>query len=137
MIDEAAIEAALDRLRANRCHRGPGSMPGFTYVVLSPAVGFVKIGMTFDPERRLIDIQTMNADDLQIATLIHGAWAELVIHKAPAEYRCHGEWFALANPIPEPVDGVCYGCAINVKKGKRKQPVPYLQVNPVAKHRAA
>jgi hypothetical protein len=112
------ITWALEDLARCDCHRRP-QMPGFTYVIGSEHDGLVKVGKTYQPMRRLLDLQSMNAGPLTLLGLVHGAWLEELLHHAYASHRRHGEWFAMPSPLPTAHGSVCYGCAADRMQRQR------------------
>lgn len=66
----------------------------------------VKIGISFDPERRREELQRMNADEL---TIIHtepgGKEREKELHLKFEDFRSHGEWFEYCDKIEEYIGG--------------------------------
>ncbi len=68
-------------------------------------VGFdgpIKIGVSRDPERRLVQLQCGSADKLVLLGSVPGGFAdEAAIHRYLADHRVQGEYFA---PSPESLE---------------------------------
>ena len=66
------------------------------YVYFIESAGLVKIGWSEEPEARLATLRIASATPTALIAAIPGSpLLEREIHDEYAEYRCHGEWFAL------------------------------------------
>lgn len=77
-----------------------GLMPRVAHVyVITDDDGFVKVGLSSDPERRLFALQTSHPRTLRLAykSPEYGRAAahfvERSAHVALGDFRCRGEWF--------------------------------------------
>lgn len=94
------------------------------YFIRDAATGFVKVGHSVDPAKRLITLQIGSASALTLEmTLPGGKSVEAVFHARLATKRQRGEWFALTRddvtamrPAPRTVDGI--PVAIGVIEGR-------------------
>lgn len=70
-------------------------MAGRIYLILSPAMNAVKIGYTKgDPLKRMAQLQTGAADELQLIDCRRGCLAqEGMYHEAFKDWHIRGEWF--------------------------------------------
>jgi hypothetical protein len=79
---------------------------GFVYIIGNPAwPDFVKVGRAFDPESRLLSLQTGDPNRgyrLYRAVYFHDCYAaEREMHLRLEYYRAGGEWFALSHQYAE------------------------------------
>jgi len=73
----------------------------WVYVIGSPVVRPVKIGVSDDPEKRLSDLQTGSPVPLVLLWQVHGGQRlEAMLHERFATYRTHGEWFDFGDDDP-------------------------------------
>jgi DNA-binding MarR family transcriptional regulator len=73
----------------------------WVYVIGSPVVRPVKIGVSDDPEERLDDLQTGSPVPLVLLWQVHGGQRlESLLHERFAASRMHGEWFDLGDTDP-------------------------------------
>ena len=81
--------------------------------------GPVKIGLTYDPEKRLAELQTGNPEILTLLRVLEGdAAREAEIHSMFSHLKIRGEWFHFAPrmltlPIKERAtsrERTCEGC---------------------------
>lgn len=81
-----------------------------TYFISDPEAGVVKIGKSYNPERRLRQLQTGCARPLCLAMLLPiglerlgkcapGGWNEKTLHVRFQKDRLEGEWFRLSPDI--------------------------------------
>jgi hypothetical protein len=77
------------------------------YFILAPKANCVKIGKALDPDKRLKELQTGNAEPLDILlTLPHVApFEENQLHWRFRKYRQHGEWFEYRDEVRRFVEG--------------------------------
>jgi len=74
--------------------------------------GFVKIGYSHSPIRRLDAIQTSNPFACRLlGTVAGGSAVELELHQALAEHRHVGEWFRLTPEVRAIIDGLLQGAS--------------------------
>jgi hypothetical protein len=72
----------------------------FVYFCSGKTTGLIKIGWTFDPVRRVKDIQRMSPDRLQMIGFIPGSRElEKMIHEYLSKFRVHNEWFDPQPPV--------------------------------------
>lgn len=95
---------------ANRCRADAAKMlagKGCVYCI-GPVAGPLKIGWSTDPEKRLSELQTGNAETLVIHAIFPGSQAiERGLHELFADQRLRGEWFRNdRNEIVETVRGL-------------------------------
>lgn len=63
-------------------------------VYFATAGRFVKVGVSCDPQRRMANLQTSNAERVKLITSVPGtARLEHAIHESFREWKRHGEWF--------------------------------------------
>jgi len=92
-LDASAVYAAADE-KWNAKHPG-----GFVYIITNPAFpGWVKIGLTTDPERRLSNYQTASPyrdyEMVEVVKVNDRASAEITIHgDLGGKSERKGEWF--------------------------------------------
>lgn len=73
----------------------------WVYVIGSPVVRPVKIGVSDDPEARLDDLQTGSPVPLVLLWQVHGGQRlEAALHERFAAVRTHGEWFDFGDDDP-------------------------------------
>ncbi|MEU3363876.1 MarR family transcriptional regulator [Streptomyces pseudogriseolus] len=73
----------------------------WVYVIGSPVVRPVKIGVSDDPEARLDDLQTGSPVPLVLLWQVHGGQRlEIALHERFAAVRTHGEWFDFGDDDP-------------------------------------
>lgn len=73
----------------------------WVYLIGSPDVRMVKIGMSADPKVRLEDMQTGSPVRLHLLWQTPGGRAlEAALHAYFAAYRTHGEWFDFGDENP-------------------------------------
>ncbi|MEU4012096.1 MarR family transcriptional regulator [Streptomyces pseudogriseolus] len=73
----------------------------WVYVIGSPVVRPVKIGVSDDPEERLEDLQTGSPVPLVLLWQVHGGQRlESLLHERFTAYRTHGEWFDFGDDDP-------------------------------------
>lgn len=66
------------------------------YFIKDEATGFVKIGYSNNPQKRLKSLQTSSANKLTLIEAIEGnKKLEETLHTTFAEHRVRGEWFSL------------------------------------------
>ena len=64
------------------------------YFIRQNSNGPVKIGVSVNPERRLLSMQTINPDPLHIMKVVNGSYAmEALLHEKFSDARINGEWF--------------------------------------------
>jgi hypothetical protein len=75
--------------------------PHYIYVIAADSAGPVKLGISFDPDRRLRELQTASPVTLNIhhrepvnASLVKTL--EKILHRDLAHHRRRGEWFGLS-----------------------------------------
>lgn len=68
----------------------------FIYFVRGQNSGLIKIGSAKNPKKRVADLQTGNAEPLELLGMIpeDGRTSEGMIHAGFAHDRVHGEWYA-------------------------------------------
>lgn len=72
------------------------------YFIVSPATRTVKIGVAIDTRRRLRELQTGNADQLELRAVIAGDRSvEASLHARFRKYYVRGEWFAFTGDLAE------------------------------------
>lgn len=64
----------------------------YTYFIQGAAGGPIKVGSSYDPERRRKDLQTGNHDELRVVATLRGNY-EKWLHKEYADLCVRGEWF--------------------------------------------
>lgn len=70
------------------------------YFITCRALGFVKIGIAYNPFVRLATLQTAFPLDLKVEALFQGASKrEKEFHKQFADHRVRGEWFRICPEI--------------------------------------
>jgi hypothetical protein len=70
------------------------------YFITCREIGFVKIGVAYDPFVRLATLQTAFPLDLKVEALVKGAHKrEKEFHRQFAEHRARGEWFRICPEI--------------------------------------
>lgn len=75
-------------------------LPSFVYFIANRGQGTVKIGFSNDPEKRLIQLQTSNHEQLEILAIIEAdEKTEGILHDRFKAYRLNGEWFKLSPEI--------------------------------------
>jgi hypothetical protein len=73
----------------------------WVYVIGSPVVRPVKIGVSDDPEERLEDLQTGSPVPLVLLWQVYGGQRlESLLHERFTAYRTHGEWFDFGDDDP-------------------------------------
>ena len=72
---------------------------GYTYIVHATGTDLYKIGSSTDVRRRISGLQSGSANLLEIVTVVEGTDVERILHDIFADYRRHGEWFELDNPL--------------------------------------
>ena len=79
-------------------------MPAKTYLLLCPSARLVKIGKSINPTRRMLDLRTMNAAELEplLVFKVEEAW----LHAKFADLRHHGEWFCCDARICDYLDSI-------------------------------
>ncbi len=79
----------------NRARACKGS--SYVYFIASRCNRFVKIGISNNPERRLLDIAAMSPVPVRLLGYLPGWRAdEMALHSHYAERHSHGEWFNLS-----------------------------------------
>jgi len=79
-----------------------GLFNGFVYVIGNIEFGFVKIGYSTNPNKRLSGIQTGCPFKLEILKVYNGnLQLEKALHKKYKEYNTNGEWFRLEGKLKE------------------------------------
>jgi hypothetical protein len=76
------------------------------YFIQSRATGYIKIGRSKDPHKRLKALQTGSPNELRLVAYFQGlGWRERVLHERLARWRVQGEWFdpACVGSIPEDI----------------------------------
>lgn len=64
------------------------------YFIQSDVTGMIKIGRSKDPQRRLKQLQTGNANKLKIIACFNGlGWREKLLHESLKDWSKEGEWF--------------------------------------------
>lgn len=72
------------------------------YFIQDVEQGYIKIGQSDDPKKRLKQLQTANPNELKLLWIdIAGDLAEEKMHKMFCEHRLVGEWFYPAKEIFE------------------------------------
>lgn len=71
-----------------------------TYFIGSEALGFVKIGVALDVEKRLKQLQTGHPHKLSVL-LVLDENIESALHEHFSEFRAEGEWFHYADPLKD------------------------------------
>lgn len=109
------VEVAREAARIDASCPRPLARDGWIYAIRQhTGSSLIKIGKAADPLRRLAEIQAMNASELQLVGLAHGASLEGDLHFHLSKFRAHGEWFDVrSNPIPATERG-CFGCSWQV-----------------------
>jgi hypothetical protein len=75
-------------------------MAEYVYIISEPETGYLKIGVTANPESRLCQLQIGNPRKLELLyeiDVIDAFAVETAVHEKLAENRAVGEWFKL-NP---------------------------------------
>ena len=71
---------------------------GYVYAVQSGE--FVKIGVSREPERRLVKLQADCPMEAKLLGVIEGGYKlEKVLHKRFRKYHARGEWFHMQGPV--------------------------------------
>lgn len=84
----------LDRIRGALV-RMPRKRQWQIYIARRGLKGHFKIGVSLDPARRLMALQSANAEVMRLVhTEIGGHRLEREAHRALAAYRLQGEWFS-------------------------------------------
>lgn len=66
----------------------------YLYIIQSDVTGQIKIGRSIDPDRRLKQLQTANANKLKLIAKFEGlGWREKLLHENLSDWRKKGEWF--------------------------------------------
>ncbi|MGY2732826.1 integrase arm-type DNA-binding domain-containing protein [Sphingomonas sp. UYP23] len=77
----------------------PAEGARFVYFVRA-STGHIKIGLTSNPEHRILDLQTSHAEPLLLLAAIPGGHApEREVHRMFAGSRDRGEWFSPTPPL--------------------------------------
>lgn len=80
---------------AEVCRIEPGT-DQFVYVIVCVAIPAFKIGLAWDPQRRLQQLQVGSPLELELLRYSRGDKAlELRLHRALEPWRIRGEWFDL------------------------------------------
>jgi hypothetical protein len=76
-------------------------MIGYIYFIKRHSAPCVyKIGFSQEPERRIRELQTANAERLELLGVIPGSWGlERTILSTLKLYRANGEWFEGGAPV--------------------------------------
>ncbi|MEU4490070.1 GIY-YIG nuclease family protein [Streptomyces purpurascens] len=91
-----ALEGSLTPLSAPVTPPKPrgAKSRGWAYAVRDTATGYIKIGSSRDPLKRLAALRTGSASSVDFVWLAEGGAAlETFLHAQFAERRMHGEWF--------------------------------------------
>ena len=66
----------------------------FVYFVHAPSVNLIKIGRSFDPERRFTELRLLSPVSLEVIGMIPGdSRKETELHTKFSALHSHGEWF--------------------------------------------
>jgi hypothetical protein len=66
----------------------------YLYFIQSDRTGMIKIGRSKDPNKRLKQLQTGNANKLKLISSFKGmGWREKLIHEKLNRWSEEGEWF--------------------------------------------
>ena len=77
------------------------------YFLAAVDAGKVKIGKTLHLQKRLANLRTANAGELELLTAVrYDSHLEARIHAHLAEYRSHGGWFHADAPVVDFIRGV-------------------------------
>lgn len=102
-VDER-LEARWDAVLEERSRRLDGPQPrpngpSFVYFIQGPPDGLIKIGTSYDVEKRRKDLQAGSPVALRVLVTTKGDHEdEHVLHLRFAAHRAHGEWF---HPVQE------------------------------------
>ena len=78
----------------------------YLYFIQSNKTGMIKIGRSIDPQKRLKQLQTGNAEMLKlIASFKNMGWREKLIHESLKKWSEEGEWFNIncVGSIPDDI----------------------------------
>jgi len=90
------------QLRTKRLLRPEIREFNYVYILEAISTNRVKIGTSCKPKNRIEAIKTDCPFPLRLLLLLELPWEyELVLHHIFNEYRLHGEWFELCDPILE------------------------------------
>lgn len=96
---EAGIHLPLTMEQKKRLYVLSSSL-ATVYFVAAPSVGMIKIGKTGNLPKRLATLKTFSPVPLELVmTIDYDEFLESRIHRYLAEYRSHGEWFSLCDPV--------------------------------------
>jgi len=71
----------------------------FTYFILDQQSNRIKIGRSSHPNRRLQQLKTGSANDLEIVATLPGGENESVLHDRFRHLRIKGEWFSYSSEL--------------------------------------
>lgn len=103
-----SMEDVLKRLKdlENRVRELEGEKEqGYVYFILNEKGDRVKIGFSRDPQKRMRQLQTANAQRLTLLATIPGTKEdEKYLHARYRNYRGINEWFRMAGPLRDYVE---------------------------------